>query len=155
MYVYDICICIWYSPWLATCGQIWLFGQSVHNKRHERQKCKSVSSTRGEVPRLRGSVTTGEKHIILFSTSQINRKRKVRKKGRSPALSIVKCFMDGCIFAALQIHLHIINQNSLILNIYAQLVTRPKKQLWYIMSTESIKPLKFGSLTQDTVSMHS
>lgn len=81
------------------------------------------------MPRVRGSVTTGEKQVILFSTSQINRKRKMRKKGTSPALSIVRFFMDGCIFAALQIYLHIINLNSLILNIYTQLVTRPKKQL--------------------------
>lgn len=61
---------------------------------------------------------------------QISRKkRKMRKREGSPALSTLRCFMDGCIFAALQIHLHIINLNSLILNIYAQLVTGPKKQL--------------------------
>lgn len=53
----------------------------------------------------------------------------MRKKGRNPALSIVRFFMDGWIFAALQIHSHIISLNSLILNIYAQLVTCPKKQL--------------------------
>lgn len=97
------------------------------NKRHDRQKFKSVSSKHGEVPR--GSVTSGEKQVILFCTSQINSKRKMNKKGRSPALSIVRCFVDGCVFAALQIHLHTINLNSLILNIYAQLVTCPKKQL--------------------------
>jgi len=90
-----------------------------------------VSRKRGEVPRLRRLVTTGkeQKQVILPFRSQISRKRKMRKKGGSPALSMLRCFMDECIFAALQIHLHIINLNSLILNIYAQLVTGPKKQL--------------------------
>lgn len=52
---------IWYSPRPATCEWIWLLEQFAYNKRNDRQKCQSGSSIHGEVPRLRGPVTTGEK----------------------------------------------------------------------------------------------
>lgn len=82
-----------------------------------------------EAPRLGGPVRTAETHRQVFFAFQEAGAQEEDEESGSPALSTLRCFMDGCVFAALQIHLHIINLNSLILNIYAQLVTGPTKQL--------------------------
>lgn len=102
---------------------------------------------------VEGPTNGRETHnYVAFQKADTQEEEEDEKE--SPVRSALRCFMDEYIFAALQIHLHIINLNSLILNIYAQLVTGPKKQLRYIMLTASIKPLKLGSVTQYTVSLH-
>lgn len=53
-----------------------------------------------------------EKDICkLICLSEADKQEKEEdEEGGGPALSMLRCFMDGCIFAALQIHLHIIKR---------------------------------------------
>lgn len=134
-----------------------LSGHSGLKKRHDGQKCSvqvSPVSMKRSI-KIEGPSNGRETHsYVAFQKADTHEEGEYEKERGSPLLSALRCFMDEHIFAALQIYLHIINLNSLILNIYAQLVTSPKKQLRYIMLTASIKPLKLGSVTQHTMSLH-